>query len=138
MIANIRTIPRTLEARLREYLTSIRDLAMALKAVLAMALVFCAPAGSAEKPEARTTLEEVIVTAQKREQSLQDVGVSVAALVRERVQELGIVSSTDVALFTPGLRYTVPNGESSQVNFFLRGVGLNDFADANETRWRSM
>ncbi len=33
---------------------------------------------------------------------------------------------------TPGLNYTVPNAESSQINFFLRGVGLNDFADASE------
>jgi iron complex outermembrane receptor protein len=33
---------------------------------------------------------------------------------------------------TPGLIYTTPNAESSVINFFLRGVGLNDFADANE------
>ena len=54
------------------------------------------------------------------------------ALSGEQIEQLGIVNSTDVAAMTPGLNYTVPNGESSQINFFLRGVGLNDFADANE------
>ena len=33
---------------------------------------------------------------------------------------------------TPGLQYTVPNAEGSQINFFLRGVGLNEVSDVNE------
>ena len=77
-------------------------------------------------------IEEIIVTAQKREQSLQDVGISVTAFSGDQVRELGFSSTTDVTAMTPGLNYTIPNAESSQINFFLRGVGLNDFADANE------
>jgi iron complex outermembrane receptor protein len=77
-------------------------------------------------------LEEIIVTAQKREQSLQDVGLSVSAFTGEQVRELGFRTTTDVTAFTPGLNFTSPQAEGSQVNFFLRGVGLNDFADANE------
>ena len=77
-------------------------------------------------------MEEVIVTAQKREQSLQEVGIAVTAFTGDQLKELGVVNSTDVAAMTPGLNYTIPNAESSQINFFLRGVGLNDFADANE------
>ena len=77
-------------------------------------------------------LEEVVVTAQKREQSLQDVGIAVTAFTGNQIQELGFTNTTDVVAMTPGLNYTVPNAESSQINFFLRGVGLNDFADANE------
>ena len=86
----------------------------------------------AEVTQAYAVLEEVVVMAQKREQSLQDVGIAVTAFSGEQTEQLGIVNSTDVAAMTPGLNYTVPNGESSQINFFLRGVGLNDFADANE------
>ena len=82
--------------------------------------------------QAHAPLEEIVVMAQKREQSLQDVGIAVTALSGEQIGQLRIVNSTDVAAMTPGLNYTVPNGESSQINFFLRGVGLNDFADANE------
>ncbi|MEZ5500234.1 MAG: TonB-dependent receptor [Steroidobacteraceae bacterium] len=77
-------------------------------------------------------LEEVVVTAQKREQRLQDVGIAVTAFTGNEIHELGFTNTTDVVAMTPGLNYTVPNGESSQINFFLRGVGLNDFADANE------
>ena len=77
-------------------------------------------------------LEEIIVTAQKREQNLQDVGIAVTAFSGDLIRELGFTNTTDVASMTPGLNYTVPNAESSQINFFLRGVGLNDFADANE------
>lgn len=82
--------------------------------------------------EAGSVLEEVIVTAQKREQSLQDVGVAVTAFTGEQISEFGFTASTEIVNMTPSLNYTVPNAESSQVNFFLRGVGLNDFADANE------
>ena len=89
-------------------------------------------AAAEEAPEGYTLLEEIIVTAQKREQSLQDVGIAVTAFTGEQVAELGFTRSTDVAAMTPGLNYTIPNAESSQINFFLRGVGLNDFADANE------
>ena len=95
------------------------------------------PARDAHDTESRVTegtawLEEIVVMAQKREQRLQDVGIAVTAFSGEQIEQLGIGNSTDVAAMTPGLNYTVPNGESSQINFFLRGVGLNDFADANE------
>ena len=63
-------------------------------------------------------LEEIVVMAQKREQSLQDVAVAVTAFSGKRLEQIGIVNSTDVAAMTPGLNYTIPNGESSQINFF--------------------
>jgi iron complex outermembrane receptor protein len=77
-------------------------------------------------------LEEIVVTAQRREQSLQEVGISVTAFSDTQVREMGIANTVDVAAMTPNLNYTVPQAESSQINFFLRGVGLNDFADAQE------
>lgn len=105
---------------------------------LQLALALCAgllpmlPASAQEAPEGLVYMEEIIVTAQKREQSLQEVGIAVTAFTGEQIQTLGFARSTDVAAMTPGLNYTIPNAESSQINFFLRGVGLNDFADANE------
>jgi len=77
-------------------------------------------------------IDEVVVTAQRREQSLQDVGISVTAFSDTQVKDMGFVSTVDIAQMTPNLNYTVPQAESSQINFFLRGVGLNDFADAQE------
>jgi iron complex outermembrane receptor protein len=41
-------------------------------------------------------LEEIIVTAQRREQNLQEVGVSVTAFTANAIRELGFVNTTDV------------------------------------------
>ena len=105
-----------------------------MKRFLTVAILVCfgLGQGSALGEEAGPILEEIIVTAQKREQSLQDVGVAVTAFTEDQISEFGFRTSTDLVAMTPGLNYTVPNAESSQINFFLRGVGLNDFADANE------
>ena len=78
------------------------------------------------------TLEEVTVTAQRREQNLQDVGVSVTAFSGQNVTEWGFTNTVDIVAMTPSLNYTSPQAAGSTVNFFLRGVGLNDFADAQE------
>ncbi len=79
-----------------------------------------------------SAIEEIVVTAQKREQNLQEVGIAVTAFTGEQMHDLGLASSTDIVSMTPGLNYTTPNADSSVINFFLRGVGLNDFADASE------
>jgi iron complex outermembrane recepter protein len=81
---------------------------------------------------ATSAIEEIVVTAQKREQSLQDVGIAVTAFSGDQIHNLGLTASTDVVAMTPGLSYTTPQADTSTINFFLRGVGLNDFADANE------
>lgn len=86
----------------------------------------------AETRAADTGLEEIVVTATRRAQSVQDVGLSVTAFTGDQIRDLGFTDTTDIVKMTPGLNYTVPNAESSQINFFLRGVGLNDFADASE------
>jgi iron complex outermembrane receptor protein len=97
-------------------------------------VVLALAAASPVLAQTRTTgvLEEVVVTATKREQSAQDVGISITALSGEQLRTEGVTNTTDIVAMTPGLNYTVPNAESSQINFFLRGVGLNDFADASE------
>lgn len=82
--------------------------------------------------EAQAQLEEVIVTAQKRAQSMQEIGVSVTAFTGDDVRNLGLTNSTDIALQTPGLNIGTPVGEGNNPSITLRGVGLNDFNDNNE------
>lgn len=77
-------------------------------------------------------LEEVVVTAQKREQNLQDVGVSVTAYTGAQTEALGWDTTEDIAAQTPGLIATSFSGDSSVSIFSLRGVGQNDFADHQE------
>lgn len=86
-----------------------------IQRTVAAVLLGCAAVVQAPAQE-REGLQEIVVTAQKREQSVQDIGIAVTAFSAEQIRELGFTSSTDVVAMTPGLNYTVPNGESSQIN----------------------
>lgn len=77
-------------------------------------------------------LEEVIVTAQKREQNSQDIGLSITAFSGDELRDLGMLSAQDVASQTPGLRYTLNANDDASMTFSLRGVGLDDFSAFNE------
>ena len=70
-------------------------------------------------------LEEIVVTAQKRSESLQDVPVAVTAFTADTMEALGITEASDLVLVTPGLQSTSQAG--SNRNYFLRGVGTADF-----------
>ncbi|MBU1376419.1 MAG: TonB-dependent receptor [Alphaproteobacteria bacterium] len=63
-------------------------------------------------------IEELVVTAEKREQSLQDVPVAVSAFTDERRDLVGINSVQDLTNFTPGLAYSTNNDRIA-----LRGIG---------------
>jgi iron complex outermembrane receptor protein len=76
-------------------------------------------------------LEEVTVTAQKREQSLQDVGIAVTAFTGDQLEALGIEESYQVAAFTPNVHIGGSMaGQNSQ--FTIRGVSQNDYNDIVE------
>ena len=75
-------------------------------------------------------LEEIVVTAQKREQSLQDVGLSVTAFSAEQIRDLGYTMTTEIAQQTPGLNIIQFHPSNTAVN--IRGVSQNDFADHYE------
>jgi iron complex outermembrane receptor protein len=81
---------------------------------------------------AYAVLEEVVVTAQKREQDISEVSVAVTAFSGEALRELGMTNSVDIAGQTPGLNIGTPVGEGNNPAITLRGVGLNDFNDNNE------
>ena len=67
-------------------------------------------------------LEEVIVTAQKREQSLQDVSVAVTAVSAEDLLRGNIHSIEDLQSHIPGVTF---GNDFSFAKLFIRGVGLN-------------
>lgn len=70
-------------------------------------------------------IEEIVVTAQKREESLQDVPISVVAFTGDSLNELGVQSSEDVMKLVPNAGLQAQGG--SKQNFFIRGVGTADF-----------
>jgi iron complex outermembrane receptor protein len=77
-------------------------------------------------------MEEVIVTAQKREQMIQDVPITITAFSGTQLEQLGFRDSTDIVQMTPGVSLAGSIG-GQFVNFNIRGVNQNDFADINES-----
>ncbi|MEY4952634.1 MAG: hypothetical protein RL299_1058, partial [Pseudomonadota bacterium] len=81
-----------------------------------------------EAEEAETP--DIVVTAQRREQKLQDVGIAVSVLGKEELKNRSINSATDVVSAIPNLKYNAYS--SSQVVFNMRGVSQNDYGDQQE------
>ena len=76
-------------------------------------------------------LEEVVVTAQKREQQLSDVGISVTAFSGDQLQALGFTETTQIDEQVPGLMIT-DYGSGVTTIFTIRGSAQLDFADLQE------
>ncbi len=106
----------------------IRFSELSLFAGLGVGMAFT-PVGTAFAQQ----LDEIIVTAQKREQSLEDVGISVTALTGAEIKSFNFRSLVDIQQQTPNLAVAEPLGASGNQNFTLRGVGLNDFSEHNES-----
>ncbi|MEZ5561062.1 MAG: TonB-dependent receptor [Pseudomonadales bacterium] len=85
-------------------------------------------------PEERASgvIEEIIVTAQKREESLQETPVSVTAFTGDAIEALGFRQSVDITAQTPNFSVGYPNGDTGVPAPFIRGVGLNDFGVLNQ------
>ena len=67
-------------------------------------------------------LEEIIVTARKREESVQDIPIAVSAFTADDIRELGLQSVDDLALYTPGFSFQSGFGRSpSQDRPAVRG-----------------
>lgn len=77
-----------------------------------------ATAHAQTRPAGGNVIEELVVTAEKREQSLQDVPVAISAFTSEKRDVLGITSIQDYTNFTPGFVYQSANDRAS-----MRGIG---------------
>ena len=74
----------------------------------------------ASQTMAQLVLEEVVVTAQKRTESLQDVPISVAAMSGEKISDTGILSLEELTLYVPNVTI---NAGAGTPNLFIRGIG---------------
>ncbi|MEL0210012.1 MAG: TonB-dependent receptor, partial [Novosphingobium sp.] len=72
-----------------------------------------------------TDAGEIIVTAQKRAQSVNDVGLSITAASGTELKSMGVVSTGDLGKITPGFTFT--KSQDGTPLYTLRGVGFNDY-----------
>ena len=116
---------RTLNAALRFHaLVSLGPLAM-----LGIA------ASTIAAPMETARLEEVVVTARKREENLQDTPVAVTAFTSETIENRGWSNISDINGSVPNLQFSPTasvSGSTSAATIFIRGIGQTDFTLTTE------
>jgi iron complex outermembrane receptor protein len=99
------------------------------RALLAVAVGQLSVASYAQN-ERSVALEEVVVVAQKRSQSLQDVPLAVNALGTDALEQSGVRTLSDISQLVPGLN--ISDTQSEAISVSMRGVNSNDFGFAVE------
>jgi iron complex outermembrane recepter protein len=104
---------------------SFKDTALATVSLLALC---AAPSYAQTAPVEDGGLSDIVVTAQKREQNLQDVPAAVSAFSAEAMQQRGVTETSDLMGTLPNLQVTSAYGDT-QPNFSLRGISVaNEFS----------
>jgi len=105
----------------------LKGMATVMALAVAPALSF-AQTGTAETDPAYTEslLEEVIVTATRREQTIQEVPMSITAFTGAQLAELQADNLNSIQGAVPNLNLVKGRGSNSSVNIFIRGVGQPD------------
>lgn len=93
------------------------------KAAFLSAMISAITSGSVM---AQPVLEEVIVTAQKRSQNLQEVPVSVTALNSTALEEAGITNIAEVERVSPNTTLRASRATNTTLTAYIRGIGQND------------
>lgn len=98
-----------------------REITRALLASAALlGLLTSLPTAAQTETSDQSQLETIIVTAQRRAERLQDVPITVTNLSSEQLTQANVVSTSDIAKLTPGLRYDT---EGPFVEPTIRGIG---------------
>jgi iron complex outermembrane receptor protein len=79
-------------------------------------------------PVCAQALEEIVVTATRREAALQDIGISVTAFSGDDLRQYNIARTDDLPYMTPGLQYTLGSSTPLVGLVSIRGVAQNDFS----------
>jgi len=92
-----------------------------------------------EESDAKTssgfTLDEIVVTARRREESLQNVPISVTAIQGDLLKEMGVTDLTAITAIAPNTTFSTTgtvSGSSSAAVVYIRGVGQNDYTPVTD------
>ena len=106
----------------RTFLATTTALAAAL-----FAAPLCAQSNAADAPQASDQssggLDEIVVTAQRRAESIQDVPIAISAFSADQLRNQGVTSTLELGRFVPNLVSMNNTGVGSANAFYLRGLG---------------
>ncbi|KQZ76618.1 TonB-dependent receptor [Sphingopyxis sp. Root214] len=97
-----------------------------LFALLGGAATFAAPAATAQT-SSETIPGEIVVTAQRRAEKLQDVPISITAFGSEQIKEQRLTGAADLVGVVPNLQSTSTSGDATPI-FSLRGISMSDYS----------
>lgn len=101
-------------------------LLLAGASLISVAAASPAAAQTAPAGQEAATLDEIIVTARRREETLKDVPISVTVQSGEQLEARGAVDITALQRVTPNLTLQVSRGTNSTLTAFIRGIGQQD------------
>ena len=93
-----------------------------------MALISAAPIATAQEDE--RTLSTVVVTTQKRAESIQDVPIAVSAFDEEALEKLQLAGGPDLVKSIPNVNFT--KGNFGGFNFRVRGIGVDAVSTSSD------
>ena len=96
---------------------------LALAAVAACSLPVSGPAVAADAGAEVSGIEQIVVTARRREENLQNVPVAITALTAEQLQEQNVRTLEDMTAYVPNIKVNAGRATSSTINAYIRGVG---------------
>jgi iron complex outermembrane recepter protein len=107
---------------------------LASNAAMSLLVLAALPFGTAGAQTAATAtaepdangLTEIVVTARRRTENLQDVPLAVTAINAESLQQNAITSLADLNSFVPNMKISSDRATSSTINVYIRGVGQSD------------
>jgi len=115
----------------RAYILNVVFAASAWLFATVLMVIDCKTAAAQTTTESvGTTLEEVMVTARRREERNQDTPISIAAFTADSLEVRNVTSVTDIAKFTPNFQMSQSSsnsGASFQPQLFIRGVGQQEY-----------
>jgi len=97
-------------------------------------------AGAAQADDSADVLQEIVVTANRREQNLLDVPYNISAVSGQALQAAGITTLSDIARLLPGINIPDlgPRGNGSNSNIIIRGLNANDPGGSAYLPWESV
>ena len=102
-----------------------RALRVSTSALAALAVLLPAGAALAQEADSSGGLSEIIVTAQRRQENLQEVPIAVSAVTAQSLADTGVDATRDLPQVIPSVQFT-RSGPSGL--FFVRGVGTTNAA----------
>ncbi|TXS91852.1 TonB-dependent receptor [Parahaliea maris] len=109
-----------------------KDVKIAMLLGSSSAMLAFQPGSASAQQLTSGQIEEVVVTAQKREENVQDVPIAITALSGQALDELGLDNAEQLGAQVPGLVATSFSGGGTVSLFSIRGVSQNDFGDHQE------